>query len=153
MEYLVDGYAGAGKLKPADKASLVKYRYWMHYAEGSLMPLLLMKLIFDQLSKPPMPLPIRPVAGLIAKGVKAKFVNPRITQNMDFIEAELGKTRWFAGEEMTAADMQMSFPLEAASMRVPGMEKRKNIARFLKRIHALPTYKRALERGGPYAYA
>ncbi|NNF51322.1 MAG: glutathione S-transferase [Gammaproteobacteria bacterium] len=153
MDYLVDNYAEAGKLKPEEKSDLVKYRYWMHYAEGSLMPLLLMKLIFDQLSKPPMPLPIRPVAGLIAKGVKAKFVSPRIAQNIKFIEAELGKSRWFAGEKMSAADIQMSFPLEAAATRVPEMENRKNIARFLKRVHALPAYKRALERGGPYAYA
>lgn len=153
IEYLVDSYAGAGKLKPGDKADLVKYRYWIHYAEGTLMPLLLMRLVFDQLSKPPMPLPMRPVAGLIAKGVKAKFLSPRITQNLDFIEAELGRSRWFAGKELTAADIQMSFPLEAASTRLPGMEGRKNIVRFLKRIHALPAYKLALDRGGPYAYA
>ncbi len=153
IEYLVDSYGEASSLKPKDKRKLVQYRYWLHYAEGSLMPLLLLKLIFDQLSKPPMPLPIRPVAGLIAKGVKAKFINPRLTQNMDFIEAELGKTRWFAGAKMSAADIQMSFPLEAAAARIDGGVERTNIDSFLQRIHARPAYKRALKRGGPYAYA
>lgn len=153
IEYLVDTYAETGSFKPESSKSLVTYRYWLHYAEGSLMPLLLLKLIFDQLSKPPMPLPIRPVAGLIAKGVKAKFVNPRLTQHMDFINAELGKRKWFVGDDISAADIQMSFPLEAAAMRVDGGAERSNIARWLKRIHARPAYKRALKRGGPYAYA
>lgn len=153
IDYLVDGYAEPGVLKPAAGRDLVQYRYWLHYAEGSLMPLLLLKLIFDRLSKPPMPLPIRPIAGLIASGVKSKFVNPRLTEHLDFVESRLAASAWFAGKKFSAADIQMSFPLEAAATRVDDGTARPNIERFLQRIHARPAYKRALERGGPYAYA
>lgn len=153
IEYLVERYDEEGALKPAAPDALVAYRYWLHYAEGSLMPLLLLKLIFDRLSKPPMPLPMRPVAGLIATGVKAKFVNPRLTQHLDFVEDHLGATGWFAGKSFSAADVQMSFPLEAAAQRVENTDSRPNIAAFLERIHARPAYRRALERGGPYDYA
>lgn len=152
IDYLVDNYDVDGEFRPKRKRGLVQYRYWLHFAEGSLMPLLLMKLVFDRLNKPPMPLPIRPVAGLIAGGVKAKFVNPRVTQLLDFVESELGNSRWFAGSRFSAADVQMSFPLEAAAERAGG-QARPNIEAFLKRIHAREAYQRALERGGPYAYA
>lgn len=153
IEYLLDRY-GNGRLVPAaDSADRIQYRFWLHYAEGSLMPLLLMKLVFDRLSKPPMPLPMRPVAALIAGGVKAKFINPRLTQQLDFVERELDRSKWFAGSKFSAADIQMSFPLEAAAERVAGQDSRTHIAAFLERIHARPAYQRALQRGGPYAYA
>ncbi len=152
VEYLVDRYAEPGTLKPINEKRLVQYRYWMHFAEGSLMPLLLLQLVFEQISKPPMPLPIRPVAGLIAKGVKAKFISPRLNQQLEFIDNELGKAKWFAGSKFSAADVQMSFPLEAGAARVGVDKNRPNIKAFLQRIHARPAYKRALERGGPYAY-
>lgn len=152
IEYLVDQYDVDGAFRPKSKRGLVQYRYWLHFAEGSLMPMLLMKLVFDRLNQPPMPLPVRPLAGLIAGGVKAKFVNPRVTQLLDFVETELGKSRWFAGSKFSAADVQMSFPLEAAAERAEG-EARPNIEAFLKRIHAREAFRRALERGGPYAYA
>ncbi len=153
IEYLVDKYGQDKDIKPAAEKNLVRYRYWLHYAEGSLMPLLLMKLVFDRLSKPPMPLPMRPVAALIAGGVKAKFINPRLTQQLDFVERELDRSKWFAGSKFSAADIQMSFPLEAAAERVAGQDSRTHIAAFLERIHARPAYQRALQRGGPYAYA
>lgn len=153
IEYLVDKYGQDKGLKPVAEKNLVRYRYWLHYAEGSLMPLLLMKLVFDRLAKPPMPLPMRPVAALIAGGVKAKFINPRLAQQLDFVESELGKSKWFAGSQFSAADIQMSFPLEAAAGRADGQDARVNTAGFLGRIHARPAYQRALERGGPYAYA
>ncbi len=153
IEYLVDQY-GAGKgLRPERREERVRYSYWLHYAEGSLMPLLLMKLVFDRLSKPPMPFPMRPVAGLIAAGVKSKFISPRLTQHLDFVDSELGKQKWFAGGKFSAADIQMSFPLEAAAARDDAGVTRSAISDFLKRIHARPAFKRALKRGGPYAYA
>ena len=153
IEYLVDRY-GKGRLAPpAGSAERLRYTYWLHYAEGSLMPLMLLKLIFDRLAHPPMPLVMRPAAALIAMGVKGKFVTPRLTQQLDFVEAELGKSEWFAGDELSGADIQMSFPLEAAAARGVIGDERPNILSFVARVHARPAYERALERGGPYDYA
>ena len=116
------------------------------------MPLLLLKLIFDRLSGPSVPLLIRPVARLIASGFKRSFILPRLQQNLDYLEAKLETSSWFAGEEMSAADVQMSFPLEAAVSRAGVDETRPRLMDFVRRIHARPAYQRALERGGPYAY-
>jgi len=153
IEYLVGRY-GDGRLIPAqDTDARLEYTYWLHYAEGSLMPMLLLKLIFDRLARPPMPLVMRPAAALIGIGVKSKFVTPRLKDQLDFVETSLGGSGWFAGDEFTAADIQMSFPLEAALARGAVGDERPNIAAFVHRIHGRPAYKEALRRGGPYDYA
>ncbi len=153
IEYLVEHY-DQGKLKPAgDGDESDRYRYFMHYAEGSLMPLLLLRLIFDRMSKPPMPLVMRPAAALIAAGVKGKFVTPRLNQHLDFLEAELANRPWFAGKAFSAADVQMSFLLEAAASRGAIGSGHPKLRDFVRRAHARPAYARALERGGPYDYA
>ncbi len=149
IEYLIEHYS-AGRLAPEPGSDeRLKYTYWLHYAEGSVMPLLLMKLVFLKLSKPPMPLPLRPVASLIALGVMKKFVNPRIKDNLDFMESELENSEWFAGNAFTAADVMLSFPLEGAAAR-GGLDGHPNLKWFLERIHQRPAYQRALKRGGPY---
>ena len=152
LEYLVDRY-GQGRLKPAGHTpeALLRYRYWMHYAEGSVMPPLLMKLIFDRIERGPMPFFVKPIAKGIAAKVKGGFIQPSIDRHFNFIEAELGKSAWFAGDEFTAADVQMSFPLEAAAARGGPAAKQPRVTDFLKRIHARPAYQQALARGGPYA--
>ncbi|KPK58560.1 MAG: glutathione S-transferase [Gammaproteobacteria bacterium SG8_31] len=152
MEYLIGRYGEGRLIPPPDTDDRLAYTYWLHYAEGSLMPMMLLKLVFDRFAHPPMPLVMRPVAAVIAIGVKAKFVTPRLAQHLDFIEAELGKSTWFAGEELTGADIQMSFPLEAAAAR-GAVDDRPNIRAFVERIHARPAYQEALRRGGPYDYA
>jgi glutathione S-transferase len=152
MEYLIGRYGEGRLIPPPDTDDRLAYTYWLHYAEGSLMPMMLLKLVFDRFAHPPMPLVMRPVAAVIAIGVKAKFVTPRLAQHLDFIEAELGKSTWFAGEELTGADIQMSFPLEAAAAR-GAVDDRPNILAFVERIHARPAYQEALRRGGPYDYA
>ncbi len=96
-----------------------------------------------------MPFFAKPVARGIAKKVKGAFIEPRIKENLDYLEAELGKATWFAGEEFTAADIQMSFPIEVSEVR-SGLEARPKLAAFLGRIRARPAYKRAIERGGPF---
>ena len=150
LEYLVDKY-GAGRLKPAaETPALLRYRYWMHYAEGSAMPPLLLKLIFDRIETAPMPFFVKPFARGIAAKAKAGFILPQLKTHLDFMESELGKSTWFAGEELTAADIQMSFPLEAAAGRGGLNESRPRLMAFLQRIHARPAYARAIERGGPY---
>ena len=150
VEYLADKY-GAGKLAPAaGTPERLRYTYWMHYAEGSAMPPLLMKLIFDRMEKGPMPFFARPIARAIAGKAKSAFVQPNIDRMLDFMEAELGKHAWFAGPAFSAADVQMSFPLEAASVRGGLDEKRPKLWAFLQNIHARPAYQRALEKGGKY---
>ena len=151
VEYLVERY-GAGRLAPAPGTpERLRYTYWLHYAEGSAMPPLLMKLIFDRIEKGPMPFFIRPVARAIAGKAKSSFVEPNIARHLDFMEAELGKSEWFAGSAFSAADIQISFPLEAAAARGGLDARRPKLMAFLEKIHARPAYKRAVERGGEYA--
>lgn len=148
VEYLVGRY-GNGRLVPKpDTPERLRYTYFLHFAEGSAMPPLLMKLVFDRIEHGPMPFFARPIARAIARKVKDGFIMPNIRNQLDFLEAELGKSTWFAGEEFSAADIQMSFPVEAAIARAGG--DRPNMRAFLERIHARPAYRRALERGGPF---
>jgi len=132
LEYLAETY-GAAALLPA-RADRLRYRYWMHYAEGSLMPPLLLKLVLDRFEQGKTPFPVM----------------AQIDRHLDFVEGELSRTRWFAGDDFTAADIQMSYPLEAAQARAGLDDSRPRLMGFLKRIHGRPAYLRALERGGPY---
>ena len=151
LEYLVERHGG-GRLAPAPGTpERLRYTYWLHYAEGSAMPPLLLKLIFDRIESAPMPFFIKPIARGIARKVKGDFVLPQLETHLGYLESELGKAPWFAGEAFTAADIQMSFPLEAAQSRA-GLTQatRPHLFAFLARIHARPAYQRALEKGGPY---
>jgi glutathione S-transferase len=153
VEYLVDRHGG-GRLVPGPGTpEKLRYTYWLHYAEGSAMPPLLLKLIFDRMETAPMPFFVKPVARGIARKVKGDFVLPQLKTHLDYMEAELGKTEWFAGNEFTAADIQMSFPIEAARSRAGLDASRPKLLAYLGRIHARPAYKRALERGGKYDFA
>jgi len=149
IEYLIDQY-GDGRLRPpAGTPAFMRYRYWLHYAEGSAMPPLLLKLVTTRIGETPMPFFAKPVAKKIAARLNDGFVDPQLKLHFDYMEAELGKSDWFAGDDMTGADIIMSFPLEAFTARAGGAGI-PNIKAFLARIHARPAYARALERGGPY---
>ncbi|HLA33955.1 MAG TPA: glutathione S-transferase [Rhodocyclaceae bacterium] len=150
VEYLIERY-GQGRLIPAIGTSQrLRYTYWLHYAEGSAMTPLLLKLVFDQIEKERVPFIIRPVVRTLARRVKSSYVTPQIEQHLDYMESELARAPWFAGDEFSAADIQMSFPLEAAAAGA-GLDKRRpRLMDFLARIHARPAYRRALERGGDY---
>lgn len=148
VEYLVERYGNGRLIPPAGTPERLRYTYWMHFAEGSAMPPLLMKLVFDRLEKGPMPFFVRPVARALAGRVKKGFLEPNLTRQLDFMEGELAKSTWFAGPDFTAADVQMSFPLEAASVRGGLDAKRPRLMDFLARIHGRDAYRRALERGG-----
>ena len=150
VEYLVNRYGGGRLIPPAGTRERQRFTYWLHYAEGSAMPPLLLKLVFTQIPRAPMPALIRPVVRRIADGVRRQFVEPQIKLHLDYLEGELGKTAWFAGEEFTAADIQMSFPVEGAATRGGLDASRPKLLAFLERIHARPAYKRALDKGGPY---
>jgi glutathione S-transferase len=150
IEYLVERY-GNGRLVPAaGTPEKLRYTYWLHFAEGSAMLPLVMRLIFGRLETAPMPFFIKPVAKGIARKVRAGFVDPNIKAQLDYMEAELAKSAWFAGSEFSAADIQMSFPVEAAQARGGLDMTRPKLMGFLERIHARPAYKRAIEKGGPF---
>ena len=150
IETVVERY-GQGQLAPvAGTPEALRYRYWLHYAEGSAMPPLLLKLVFDKIENTPMPFFVKPIAKAISGKAKSGFITPQITTHLDFMEAELGKSLWFAGDTFTGADIQMSFPVEAAQSRGGLNASRPKLMAYLERIHARPAYQRALERGGPF---
>jgi glutathione S-transferase len=151
LEYLVDRH-GPGRLAPAPGTpERVQYTYWMHYAEGSMMSPLLMKLVFDQIEKAKMPFVAKPFAKAISHKVKGSFVMPTIKRHLDYLEDELQKRDWFVGRDFSAADIQMSFPLEAAQARGGLNASRPRLMDFLARIRARPAYQRAVEAGGPFS--
>ncbi|HEY5924815.1 MAG TPA: glutathione S-transferase [Kofleriaceae bacterium] len=146
LEYLVEKY-GNGKLVPhKDTPNYRRYRYFMHYAEGSLMPFLLLKLITSKMRRAPFL--VRPIAKKISSTIDGTFVDPNLERHIAFLASELGKGDFFAGGELTAADIQMSFPMEAIAARVPDAPAA--IKAWVARMHERPAYKKALERGGPY---
>lgn len=150
IEYLVNRYGGGRFAPPPDTPERLRYTYWLHYAEGSAMPPLLLKLVFDRIEQQPMSFFVKPIARLITSRTKSILIEPQITQHLDYLEAELGKSLWFAGNEFTAADIQMSFPIEAAMARAGLDASRPKLMKFLEHIYTRPAYQRALERGGAY---
>ncbi|MFT2098178.1 glutathione S-transferase [Marinomonas sp. 2405UD66-6] len=149
IEYLLDRYDTEKRLRPTEGQALLDYRYWLHFAEGSLMPLLVMKLVMMKVPQNPMPFFIKPIAKMITGKVQEKFINPRIEPQMSFIEETLNQQTWFAGDKLTAADIQMSFPLQAASTRM-NLTKFPNISRFLKQVEKEPSYQKAIKKGGVF---
>lgn len=151
LEYLVQRY-GDGRFRPVPGSpDAIRYLYFMHYAEGSVMPPLLMKLIFDRIKKAKMPFFARPIARGIAQRALDGFVLPQIKTHLDYLESELSGRPWFTGSEFTVADVQLSFPIEAARARGGLNESRPRLMDFLERIHQRPAYQRALERGGKFS--
>ncbi len=150
VEYLLDRH-GAGRLRPAaGTPQRLQFTYWLHFAEGSAMPFLLLKLVFDKVRAAPVPFFIRPVVKGVADQVMRSFVAPNLQRQLDFMEAEIARQPWFAGSEFSAADVQMSYPVEAAAARA-GLDARyPALNDWLARIHARAAYRRALEVGGPY---
>ncbi|MDX1496816.1 MAG: glutathione S-transferase [Salinisphaeraceae bacterium] len=147
-EYLIDNYGkDQFKPKPGTEAAL-RNTYWMHYAEGTLMPLMVMTLIFNRVEQAPWI--VRPIAKAISGQVKKAYLGPNTKANLAFVESELAEHTWFSGEDITGADFQMIFPLEAAAARGGMANQYPNIKAYVDRVHARPAYKRGLERGGPY---
>ena len=152
VEYLVERY-GQGKLvPPAGSVDKLRYNHIMHFAEGTAMPPLLLKLIFDRIETERMPFFAKPIAKAIAGKVKKMMIMPNLQNNLHFLEGELGKSTWFAGAEFTAADVQISFVLEASASRAGLDALYPKLMAWLERIHARPAYQRALVRGGKYDF-
>lgn len=150
VEYLVGKYDDGRLLPPENTPERLAYTYWLHYAEGTIMPFLLLSLILGKIETAPMPFFIKPVARGITGKVRSGFLNQNIERNLKFMEETLSQNAWFCGEAMTAADIQMSFPVEASAVRTNLARDYPSLKAWLERIHALPAYRAALKKGGPY---
>lgn len=155
LEYLVERYGDKATgdlthLQPAaGTAAYRQARFWMHYAEGSLMNWLVMKLVFMTIPTQPMPFFVKPIARQLCAKVQAKLVDPNLATALAFIEAHLGQHAWFAGENISIADFQMSFAVEAALARSAKAADFPKLAAYRSRMVARPAYQRALAKGGP----
>ena len=150
METLVERHDASHALAPPPASrERLRWRYWLHYAEGSAMPPLLLSLVFARVARAPMPFFVRPVARGIAAKAMAGFIRPQLKLHADYLEAELAKGDWFCGSRFSAADVQMSFPVEALATRF-GIDGFPRLHDWLQRCHARPAWQRALARGGPY---
>ena len=153
VEYLVEAHGG-GRLKPAPGTPEARrYTYWLHFAEGSLMPPLLVALIFAKVRGAKVPFFVKPIVKGIAAQVHKAYIDPNVTNLLAFMEAELAQRVWFAGDAFTAADVQMSYPLEAAAAGRAGFtaQSHPKLHAWLMRCQARPAYQRALAAGGPYS--
>ena len=153
LEYLTRTYGSEEFIPATSSETYQSYLYWLHFAEGSLMPPMVLKLVFDKIISSPMPFFAKPIAKGIAKKVMTRYVGPTIKGNLDLIESHLSGHEWFAGNHLSGADFQMSFPLEAWIARNPEDASYPKIAAYVKRIHERPAYQNALDMGGPYDYA
>ncbi|WP_165855593.1 glutathione S-transferase [Marinobacter sp. JSM 1782161] len=152
IDYLAHQY-GRDLLPEAGTQRWIDYTYWLHYAEGSLMPPLLLKLVFEKVKTNPMPFFVRPVAKGIADKTNQIFIGPQIKNHLDFVESHLKNNEWFLGDKLSAADIQMSFPLEASVARGIVGDDRPAIRDYVRRYQSRPAYRRALEKGGDYDFA
>ncbi|APX93380.1 glutathione S-transferase [Halomonas sp. 1513] len=150
IEYLVERFDGSDLVPAMGSDERLRYRFWLHHAEGSAMPPLVMSLVFSMLGKPPVPALIRPIGKLLGQGVQQKFLAPQIEDLLALWESELTRSSWFAGETFSAADIQMSFPLLAAEMR-HGLDRYPAIKAALARIRERPAYQRTVAQIGEFS--
>lgn len=152
VEYLIEKY-GKGRLAPAvGTPEHLQYRYWLHYAEGTIMPLLLISLILNRIETAPLPFFLKPVAKKIAAKARDGYAGPNIKLNLDYLEGILSKSPWLCGDAMTGADIMLSFPIEAAATRTNLEHDYPALLAYKKKLQALPAYQRGIEKGGTYAY-
>lgn len=145
LEHLVE--MGDGTLRPQTPQERQQVRYWLHFAEGTLMPTLLMSLVHGT-AIDKVPFLIRPVVKGILGTIDGAFTNPEIIRNMGFVEQTLSTQPWLAGDNFTAADIQMSYGLQAGVKRAPTGQSYPNIQAYIQRFEARPAYKKAVEIGG-----
>jgi glutathione S-transferase len=148
IETLIERY-GPHLAPSRDSADFARFRYWLHYAEGSAMPPLLLKLVSSKIATAPVPFFIKPIVKTIAKKLDKDFVDPQLDLHFDHIDQALSQSAFFAGEQLSGADIMMSFPVEAAAGRVNATAGRPNLARWFAAIKSRPAYQRATEKGGP----
>lgn len=155
LEYLVERYGAQAQGEAAQLSTQpgtpehMQLRFWMHFAEGSLMNWLVMKLVFMTIPTQPMPFFVKPIAREICKKVQKQLIDPNLQTSTAFIEDHLGKHPWFAGDRLTLADFQMSFAVSALMSRADDARRCPNLSAYIKRMEARPAYQRALAKGGP----
>jgi len=155
LEYLVERYGShaggdlAGLQPKPGTPEHLQCRFWMHYAEGSLMNWLVMKLVFMTIPTQPMPFFVRPIARQLCSQVLKKLVDPNVHTALAFMEDHLAKHAWFAGDQLSIADFQMSYPVEAALSRGAAHQRFPKLNAYKEKMEARPAYRRALEKGGP----
>lgn len=153
IEHIIENYGG-GRLSPAKGTEdYRRYKYWIHAAEGSYMPPLVLALMLNRMETAKMPFFAKPIAKKLTQGVRDSYLTHTTRALFEYLDNELGKNEWLAGREFTAADIIMSFPAEASLQRIEESKAAANLKKYVDRLHARPAYKRALEKGGPYAYA
>lgn len=152
IEYLVQTY-GKNLIPEQGSPAYWQYLYWLHFSEGSLMPPMVMNLVLNKMTESPMPFFIKPIAKKIADKIIENFSGPNIKRSLDFIENHLSQNTWFCGEELSGADIQMSFPLEASAARGILNSQYPHTLAYVKRFQALPAYQAGLAKGGDYDYA
>ncbi len=153
INYLMENYGKEKFSLDRQSAAFAQSQYWLQYAEGSLMPFMVLALIFEKVKTAPMPFFIRPIAKAIVGNIMKSYVSPNIETHMRFIEQHLSNNTWFAGDALSAADFQMIFPLETSMMRSPIADQCPHIKQFVERVHKMETYQSGLKKGGPYSYA
>ncbi len=153
IEHLVETHGGGRLVPPRGTDDYRRYKYWMHAAEGSYMPPLVMALFLNRMETAKMPFFAKPIARKLTQGVRDAYLTHTTKALFAYLDGELSNGAWLAGRDFTAADIMMSFPVEAALTRIDAVQASKNLKSYVERLHARPAYRRALERGGPYAYA
>jgi glutathione S-transferase len=153
LEYLADAYGKGKFVPPAGTQAYRDCRYFMHYAEGSLMPYLLLKLIFGKIKSAKLPFFVKPIAKKIAGKVSADFIDPNLTRHVKFIGDHLEKHAWFAGDDISIADFQMLFAIEGILSRAKDFTLSPKLGQWVAKCQARPAFKRALDKGGPYEIA
>jgi len=153
IEHIVDNYGQGRLVPPRGGDDYRRYKYWIHAAEGSYMPPLVLALFLNRMETAKMPFFAKPIARKLTQGVRDAYLTHTTKALFDYLDAEIARGEWLAGKEFSAADIIMSFPAEASLQRADAAKSAKNLKSYVDRLHARPAYKRALEKGGPYAYA
>lgn len=152
IEYLIEKYGNGRFEAPSSTADRRRYSYWMHAAEGSIMPLMVAKLLFTATTRAPVPFFIRPLTKVVAEQIGKAYLDPSLKLQLENMERELAKSTWFAGEELTGADFQMLYPCQAAVARSEVASQLPKVQAFVERAEARPAYQRALAKGGKYEF-
>ncbi|QJR81195.1 glutathione S-transferase [Alteromonas pelagimontana] len=151
VEYIISRYATTDFVKPDDEQLYQQYLFWLHFAEGSLMPPMVARLVLSK-AKEKAPFLIKPIAGKFADAIVHAYYGPNLERSLRYVESYLSSHDWFAGPRPTGADVQMLFPLETLVAR-GGAKNYPAITKWVKYVHDRPAYQRALEKGGKYDYA
>jgi len=148
IDYMIDKYGKYKHLKPVNEDDLFHYNYYLHYIEGTLMPILVMKFVFLNLQKQA-PWIVKPIVNGICNKIDTLYLGPNTKTHLDFLEGELAQRTWLAGEQFSGADIQASFALEMLLQRSNYQPRDKpNLTRYINAMRERPAYKRALEKVG-----